>query len=302
MNLNQLKLFYLAVQRESLSIAARELNITQPAVTKGIRKLQEYYEVKLVSRMGRMLTLTDAGQSLYEIAERIFELETMAEESLQEYQQQKSRHLHIHASESFGAYYLPSIINRFNKSHPNIHVTVDIVPNRQVMENTINLQNDLGFISYTGEDKKLVTREVLKEDLVIITSPDHAFSARNSLEPGDLGGQTMIMHEEGSVLQEVVKKFIAENGIKVSMPITLSNNEAIKRAVEGKTGVAVMSPRVVTKEVQAGKLSVIPISDPSLTRKFHLIHHKDKFISGPLREFIDLVDTWAADYTEDFRT
>ena len=75
MNLNQLKLFYLAIKRQSLSNAAAELNITQPAVTKGIQRLQEYYEIKFVERQGIKLVLTKAGTALYEIADKIFTME-----------------------------------------------------------------------------------------------------------------------------------------------------------------------------------------------------------------------------------
>jgi len=70
--LNQLKIFYLAIKQGSLSAAADELNITQPAVTKGIQRLQEYYEVKFVERFGRKLELTFAGKGLYEISEKLY--------------------------------------------------------------------------------------------------------------------------------------------------------------------------------------------------------------------------------------
>ena len=82
MNLNQLKIFYLAAKKGSLSAAAESLCITQPAVTKGIQRLQEHYEIKLFNRFGKKMALTDAGEVLYGIAESIFEMENQAEESL----------------------------------------------------------------------------------------------------------------------------------------------------------------------------------------------------------------------------
>ncbi len=294
MNLNQLKLFYLAVKNKSVSQAARELNITQPAVTKGIRRIQEYYNVPLVHRMGKKLALTDAGNTLYKISEKIFELEKLAEDSLSEYQQETLKSLCIHTSESFGAYFLPSIINRFNRAHPDIHVTVDILPNRQVVENTINFKNDMGFISSPVKNKKLIIRDVLEDELVIIVPPGHPFTGKIRLAPTDLEGETMIMHEEGSILQDMIKTFMADSGISLSMPITLSNNEAIKRAVEGKAGIAMMSKRVVAKEVQSKRLAALPISGPPMIRKFHLIHHRNKLLIKPVAALIDIVDQWAA--------
>jgi DNA-binding transcriptional LysR family regulator len=75
-----------------------------------------------------------------------------------------------------------------------------------------------------------------------------------------------------------------------------SNNEAIKTAVEEGLGIAVITRRVVSKELAMGTLRAIPLSDPAMTRKFYLIHHKDKYISRPLQGLIDIVDQWAAEY------
>ena len=88
-------------------MAAHELFITQPAVTKGIQRLQEFYDIKFVDHVGKKLTLTDAGEVLYEIAEKIFELESRAEESIRDFQQRKRGHIRILSSESFGDYYYP---------------------------------------------------------------------------------------------------------------------------------------------------------------------------------------------------
>ncbi|UCF95263.1 MAG: LysR family transcriptional regulator, partial [Desulfobacterales bacterium] len=110
MNLNQLKIFYFAAKYGNLSAAAEHLYITQPAVTKGIQRLQEHYEIKFVNHIGKKLVLTDAGEVLYGIAEKIFEMESQAEESIRDFQQRKRGHIRILSSESFGDYYLPRII------------------------------------------------------------------------------------------------------------------------------------------------------------------------------------------------
>ena len=294
MNLNQLKLFYLAVKRGSLSAAAIALNITQPAVTKGIKRMEEHYEVGLIRRFGKKPELTEAGVTLYGFADKIFELEKLAEDCLQDYQQEKRRHLHIHSSESFGAYYLPAIIKRFNETNPHIRVTVDILSNKHVVGNTLDLQNDVGFISNPVKHKKLIVREVLDDELVIIVPPDHSFRSKESLNPKELEGQVMVMHEKGSVFDEVIHRYMKENGISFSMPITLSNNEAIKRAVEAGMGIAMISRGVVNKEIQANKLAAIPLADQSIGRKFYIVYHRDKFISGPLQRLVDMIQDWAS--------
>jgi len=297
-NFNQLKAFYYAIKYGSFSAAAEALYITQPAVTKQIQQLQATYGIKFLNRFGKRTVLTDAGEVLYDFADKIFQIESQAEESLRDFQQRKSGRLRIHASESFGAYYLPFIINLFRKKYPKIHVSVNIFPNQEIVENTVKLENDMGFISYPFEHKKLVIQEVLEDRLVLIVPPSNPFSRKKRLEPKKLNGQPVIMHEKGSASREIVDEFIRKNNLSVSISLELSNNEAIKRAVEEGIGVSLISENVVSEEVKRRRLKSIPLTDPTLKRKFYLIYHKDKYISQPFQMFISMVNQWASEYNK----
>ena len=296
MNLNQLKVFYLAAKHGSMSAAAEVLCITQPAVTKGIQRLQEYYEIKLFNRFGKKMVLTDAGEALYGIAESIFEMEHQAEESLRDFQQRKKGFIRILSSESFGSYYLPFIINRFSKANPRIRVSVDLLPTEQIVEKTAALGNDLGFISYPVPHNKLFMREILEDSYQIIVPPEHPFALKTVVKPEDLAGQPIIIHEKGSAPRKSTEEFAKKHGVNISIALELSNNEAMKTAVEEGVGIAVITRRVVSKEIRMGTLKAIPLSDPAMTRKFYLIHHKDKYISRPLQSLIDMVDQWSSEY------
>lgn len=292
MNLNQLKLFYQAVKSGSLSSAARELHITQPAVTKGIQRLQEHYEVKLFHRLGKRLTLTPAGEALFDVSEKIFEMAKKAEDCLHEFREAETARLRIHASESFGAYYLPDIINRFNQAFPKVRVTVDILPNRHVVDNTADLKNDLGFISQPIVHKKLTSVEVAEDELVFIVPPGHPLEGKGALVPEDLAGQTLIMHEDGSVIQDMIHQLMAVNRITCTTSMTLSNNEAIKRAVEGGAGITLISQKVVSEEIRTGRLTALKLHESTNSRTFYMICHREKYISTTLQAFMDLVVQW----------
>jgi DNA-binding transcriptional LysR family regulator len=297
-NLNQLKIFYFAAKYGNLSLAAEALYITQPAVTKGIQRLQEYYGVKFVNRFGKKLALTDAGEILYDIAEKIFEMESKAEESISDFQQQKRGHIRIHSSESFGAYYLPSIINRFSKANPHIRISVNILPTEQVVENSISLNNDLGFISSPVEHNKVTVREVLEDRLVIVAPPDHPLTRKGSLKPRDLKGQSMIMHEKGSATRIFVDDFIRKNDISITIPLELSSNMAIKKAVQERIGIAMISRKIVSEEIQRGELKAILFSNQQMKRKFYMVHHKDKYFSEPLKSLIEIMYQWTSEYAK----
>ena len=294
MNLNQLKIFYYTAKYGSLSIAADALYITQPAVSKGIQRFEEFHEIKFFNRFGKKLVLTDAGEALFDIADKIFGMESQAEEVIRDFQLRKRGLLRIHASESFGAYYLPSIIREFRRNNPKIHVLVNVLPTDLVVEKTATLNNDIGFISYAIEHKKITTREILEDSLVLIVPPDHEFAGKKEIHPRDLEHQYLIMHEKGAAPRRITDRYIKKNNISVSIPLELSNNEAIKRAVEQGLGLALVSRWVANEEIEDGRLKAVPLSDTSMKRKFYIIHHRDKYISTSLGNLIEETVKWAS--------
>jgi len=296
MNLNQLKIFYLASKLGSLSAAGEALNITQPAVTKAIQRLQDYYEIRFINRFGKKMALTDAGEVLYSIAEKIFELEKQAEESIRDFQHQKKGHIRIHASESFGAYYLPHIVNPFIKANPNIRVSANILPTEQVLASSANLENDLGFISFPINNEKLLIRAIIEDRLEIIVPQGHHLTRFDTIESRDLKDKAIIMHEKGSATERIFDDYIRKNNISVDILLELSSNNAVKLAVEEGLGIGVISRNIAIDEINAGKLIAIPFSDPNMTHKYYMVHHKDKYISDILQHLIDTADQWAAEY------
>lgn len=293
MNLNQLKIFYLGVKRGSLTAAAGELNITQPAVTQAIKRLQEYHDVRLVERPGKKLVLTESGKALYRIAERIFQLEGLAEDCIRSFREEGGQHLRIQTSETFGGYYLPELINRYQGLNSEIMLSVDILPNKKVVENTAALANDVGFISYPIRHKQLILREVLEERLVLIVAPNHGLARHKTLQPRDLEGQAIIMHEQGSAVQKAMDELLGRDRSRSSNYLEFSNNEAIKRAVAAGAGIALISERAAAEEIRAGRLKALPLCRPPIQRKFYMVHHKSKYISRPLRSLMEMVDRWS---------
>jgi len=295
MNLNQLRIFYFAVKSGNLSLAAEGLFITQPAVTKGIQRLQEFYELKFIDYVGKKLVLTDAGEVLFKIAEKIFDLETHAEESIRDFQQRKRGHIRIVSSESFGDYYLPEVIIPFCKAYPLVRLSMNILPTAMVVDHTISLSCDIGFISYPVDHEKLVVREVLEDELVIITPKSHPLAGRHMLRAHDLEGQPLIMHEEQSAPRQAIDDYIQRHGISIRIPLELSSNRAIKRAVEHGVGIALISRKVVKEEMEQKRLIAISLDDPTMKRRFYLVHHREKYLSESLKGLMDMVFKWAAE-------
>lgn len=297
MNLNQLKIFYLASKLGSLNAAGQALNITQPAVTKGIQRLQEHYEIKLMNRFGKKMVLTDAGEVLFGIAEKIFEMEKQAEESIRDFQRQRRGRIQIQACESFGAYYLPDIMNPFIKENPQIHISANILPTDLVVNNTANLENDIGFISYPVENGKLMIQEIIEDRLEVIAPPNHPLTRHQFIEPQDLKGHSIIMHEKESATARMLESYFEKNDLFINKALELSSNRAINLAVEAGIGFAITSRRIVIDEVNAGKLVSVPLADSSMKHKYYLVYHKDKYLTGMLQRLIETAKKWSIEYT-----
>jgi DNA-binding transcriptional LysR family regulator len=239
------------------------------------------------------MALTEAGEALYRLAGKIFEIELLAEDCIRNFQDKNEQQIYIHASETFGAYYLPAFINRFNQCYPRVKISISIMLTDQVVENTLNVKNDIGFVSYPVLDVRLLIREVLEERFVLIVSPDHPLAQKRVIRPADLKNEVIVMHEKSSAVRKALLKFVDKEKIRISTSMEYSNNEAIKRAVELKAGVALISHMVAHKEIQRGELKAIPLSDAAIRRKFYLIRHKDRYISKSLENLLAGVETWA---------
>ena len=296
MNLYHLKTFYYTAKFRSYTKAAEQLCITQPAVTRQIQELQSTYDLALFNRIGKKIILTDAGESLYLLAEKIFELETQVEESIRDFQQQKSGKISIVATETFGGYYLPEIVINFNKKFPDIFVSVLNLTDNYVVENISKLSNDIGFISREISHPKIVVKEILKEDIVLVASPEHPIAVNKSMEPAELNNLPIIMPEVGCGSRRVISEFKKRHNINFNVVCDFSNNFAIKALVKKGLGITLLSKKAVVDDIKKGDLVSIDIDDPNLVRRFYITYHKEKYFTKTIAEFVAEVESWTADY------
>jgi DNA-binding transcriptional LysR family regulator len=287
-NINQLRIFYAVAKKKSFTMAARELFLTQPAVTIQIQKMEKEYETKLFDRVGKKIFLTESGKILFSYAEKILRLFTQAEEALIDVKKLKSGKLSIGASATVGSYYLPKVFEVFGKKYPNIEIEMNVTNSHTVVEDVLAFKNDLGFVGQLHYLERLVVIPFLEEELVLIVPPDHPFAHREDVSLQELIGEPFISREVGSATRELVEEGIAKRGVSVKAVMDLASNEAIKRAVEDGLGISIISKYVVQKEVDQGLLKMVNLADERIMRKFFIIYHEDKYLSNTLRAFLEV--------------
>ena len=290
MNLNQLKIFYMAVKSGDLTRAANHLCISQPAVSKAIQRFQNHYDVKLVEKRGKRLFPNEAGTHLYQVAEDIFRLEKEAEHIINQFRADHQKSLTIHTSETFADYYLSPALNLFVKSFPKVKVRVDIMHNADVLENTINSENDIGIVSEISKNAHVQVIDSFSDELVLIVPPDHRIADKEQIGPKDLENEFIIMHEKGSVPHKIVSEYIETNRINLKPGPELSSNRAIKQAVLDKIGISIISKLSAKEEVKLKTLCAIPFADGGLKRAFQIIKPPGALITKPMKRLVSILD------------
>ena len=296
MNLDNLKSFYYTAKFNSFTKAALYLGITQPSVTRQVQDLQEKAGFALINKTGKSFILTDAGNMLYSMAENIFEIESRIEENISDYKRQKKGNIVINTITSFSSYYLPDFMPEFIKKYPDIKVSVYAMPGESVVSTTSKFKNDFGIVSHKVRDSKIISRELFCEEIVLISSPDQPLAKKERVKPGELNDLPMILFEKDSGTMYSTEGFMRRNRITFKTVCTISDSEAVKNMVMHKAGYALISKKVIEKEVASGELVAVHINDSFLTRKFYMIYHKDKYFSENLQSFIDIMVKWANAY------
>jgi DNA-binding transcriptional LysR family regulator len=296
MNFNQLRTFYAVARKKSFTMAARELFLTQPAVTIQIQKMEADYGTKLFDRVGKKIFLTEAGKILYSYAEKILTLLTQAEEALIDVKELKSGKLSIGASATVGSYYLPKLFEVFGKKYPTIEIQMNVTNSYTVVEDVLAFRNDLGFVSRLHHRERLVVIPFLEEELVLIVPPDHPLAHKEEVLLEDLTGQPFISREVGSATRELLEERVGREGVSMKVVMDLASNEAIKRAVEDGLGISFISKYVVKKEVDQGLLRMFTLADERILRRFFIIYHEDKYLSNTLRAFLNVASEVSAHF------
>jgi len=299
MNFNQLRIFYSVAKNNSVTLAAKELLLTQPAVSIQIHLLEKYYGVKFFNRSGKGIKITEEGELLLSYAEKIFNLSDEANEALRQITSLERGKLKIGSSMTIGAYYLPQLFEIFKLQYPNIVIQMDTGNSHEAIERVLSFKNDIGFIGIDYADKRLVKVPFIIERLVIIAPIDHGLTHKKVISFKDLNGQKMIMREKGSGTMEIIERELKKHRVSVETVMELGSNEAIKQAVEAGLGISIISSNVVKLEDKQGRIKILRFSNNrDIIRSFYIIYHKDKYLSDLLKTFLRVASEFSNRFPE----
>ncbi len=275
----RLEVFHTVARRLSFTKAAHELFITQPAVTKHIRELEEQYKVRLFERNGNRIKLTRAGEVLFNHCEQLFDIYRKIEFEMNALVNRRTGILRIGASTTISQYVIPPLLAGFHQKFPDIKITLTN-GNTEAIENAlIHKEIDLGLIEGETKNQQISYSEFIKDEIVLICRKDHPLARQGEINIDQLKSFPFIIRERGSGTLEVIEHALQSAGIKLDdldIQIQLGTTEAIKSYLLNSDCIAFMSVYAVSKELNTGEMRIIDVAGTDISRFFYLIHLQGK--------------------------
>jgi DNA-binding transcriptional LysR family regulator len=295
----RLQVFHTVARLLSFTKAAETLHMTQPAVTFQVRQLEEYFNTRLFDRTHNRISLTEAGERVYEYADRIFDLYNDMENSVREMTGEIRGALTIGASTTIAEYMLPALLGDFGTRYPEVTIHLRVSNSEGIVSMVENNTIDLGVVEAPVGNKNLVVEVCRQDQLVAIVPPNHDLAEREAIGIDDLLQYPFICREEGSGTREVINEYLSKyckTTLNISME--LGSPEAVKGAVEAGMGVSVVSRATIQKELKLDTLRAINLA-PALERPFSFVHQKQKFRLRAMEELLDFARDYCIGHAND---
>ena len=270
----RLKVFYSVARRLNFTRAAEELYITQPAVTKHIKEIENHFKVKLFDRNGTKIKLTNAGETLMRYCEKIFDIYKSLEFDLNTFSESTSGILRIGASTTAAQYLVPPILAAFHQRFKDIKIQM-VTGNTENIENALqNMTIDLGIIE--GKSRNNIFRYTLfvKDEIVLVAKSGHPLYKKQMLKPEDLLKHPFLLREPGSGTLEVIAFALKKKNIKLSdltVEMQLDSSESIKLYLLNSEALAFLSVYAVLKEIKNNECIIIDVKGLTIEREFNFI-------------------------------
>ncbi|MBA3870235.1 MAG: LysR family transcriptional regulator [Anaerolineae bacterium] len=266
LNLHLLRIFTTVATTGNFSQAAKQLYISQPAVSRGVQELERQLDLVLIDRSMNSFTLTEGGRLLYQHGLHIFAAERAAEIALEELHGLVRGQLALGASQTIGTYLLPPLLRQFHRRYPGVRLMLDILNTHQIIERLVSAPLDLAFVEGPVDQPNLIISPWRVDTLVVIAAPDHPLVKKQPLSAADILAQPFIMREIGSGTRENIEMAVKARGVELDIAMELGDTSAIKEAVAAGLGISIVSEATIKLERAVGKLVVLDVPDFILTR------------------------------------
>ena len=268
--------------------------MTQPAVSLAIKELEQYYGVHLFDRIGRRLQITDAGQHFLQYAIHISDLFSDMETGLRDWDSKGV--LRIGASITIGSQFLPNYVKAFSELCPELDVRVTVEQSERLEQKILANELDCALIEGIAHDPNIVSEAYMEDHLSVICGTDKGWTQGQVISIEDFQRQRFLLREKGSGTREVFNRVVEQAGIHITPVWEATSTTALVNAAINGLGIAVLPHRMILPALRQGLICTVKVEGLSFSRNFHIIYHKDKFLTASAKKFIALCKDYENDY------
>jgi len=296
LTLRQLKVFEAAATHLNFSAAAKQLYLSQPAVSMQIKQLEENIGLPLFEQMGKKVYLTDAGKELFHYSHNI-SLQLADMEAVFDEMKGLGKGKFTLSVVNTANYFTPQLLARFCQRHPDINVILQVANRDAVLKQLADNSTDLAILGQPPEGLDIKAESFLENPLVVIAAPDHPLVKQKHVKFAQLATETFMSRESGSGTRSAMERVFARHRIQPHISMEMETNEAIKQAVRAGMGLGILSLHSIELELETGRLAMLNVEHFPLLRHWFVAHRQNKRLSGAAQAFKQFLLTEAVKLT-----
>jgi DNA-binding transcriptional LysR family regulator len=274
LNATNVRMFEAVARLHSVTLAAEELETSQPYVSKQIAVMEEQLAVQLFARVGRRLYLTEAGEMLHQHTKVVVESLKDAEEMLSRVASVSQKRLRI-ATSTTGMYMLPEWLAGF-KNVADLETTVLVTSGDEVERPVLSGEADLGLIASRPRSRSFLVRVVAEDSLALAVQKDHPLATRSSVSLPELSKERFIVREPESASRALTERRIFQQRPDWKFRLQINHIDAIKSSLEEGLGISFISKRAIDRELHSGALATVPVDGVDLRRPICMLTNAHK--------------------------
>ncbi|KQV87144.1 LysR family transcriptional regulator [Massilia sp. Root351] len=286
----QLQALVLVGRHESVSRAAEEMHVTQPAISAQLRALEDLAGTALTRKVGRNIQLTAAGEVMLQFSERILQLWEQAGDELGELRGVSSGTLRIGAVVT-AEHLLPSMLVKFTTERPNVRMKLHVGNRSEIVAMLSRKEIDLAIMGTPPREFRINAARFAHHPMAFVASPRHPLMKKKRVTIDDVVQANLLVRERGSGTRTTVERVFKDAGHTLHFGSEVSSNEAIKSMVAAGLGVGFVSVHACALEFEAGLIDILPMKESPVEGSWHVMHLVDQPLPRIAAAFQDFMVT-----------
>jgi len=286
-DLRQLEILQAIAETGSFTACGRKLHVSQSAISRQILLLEEELGEPLFLRVGRQVRMTPAAESLVQLGQRVFHDVRETVGAITDRTRELRGALRLACGMTVCLYVFPPLLKHLRRIHPNLDVRLTVATASQSVHAIRGGRVDAGLLTLPVEESDLVTVPVLREELMLITTPAHPLARRKRIAGRDLAGLPFVLFEAGSATRLVIDRFFLSEHMTPNIVMDTENVEIIKAMVKTGLGIGIVPYQSVAREVRAGQLFCARIEGHELVRETGWVYARANRTPRAIHELLE---------------